>query len=209
MFLSYHQPGFLYGLGPGHDAREHHRHVQIGNKVQTGTQAYMLSMPDCVSSPLVYLTIGILPATAQHDLEIMGLLGQLGLCDQDNQNVREAIMHNLAFFDDKFAGWSGVARWTASQYGLPDPLQYLEHPWRPDRWRSHCCKVISEHWDLKLRSEAEAEPRSSSQYADLDSLSTTTPMRIWKQAGPDSLAVKHCKQQLSVGCFVEPMPHVN
>ena len=52
---------------------------------------HMLSMPDYVSSPLVYLTIGILPASGQRDLEIPGLHGQLGMCDQGNQNVRASI----------------------------------------------------------------------------------------------------------------------
>ena len=64
----------------------------------------------------------------------------------------------------------------------------MEHPWRADRWRSHCRAVISEYWDKKLK--AEARLRSSSQYADLESLSTTTPMRIWQQAGISSVAVK-------------------
>ena len=73
-------------------------------------------------------------------------------------------------------------------YGLPDPMQYLEHPLRPDRWRSHCRTVITEYWDTKLR--ADALPRSSSQYADIESLSTTVQMRIWQQAGLNSTAVK-------------------
>ena len=60
---------------------------------------HMLSMPDCVSSPLVYLTMGILPATAQRDLEILGLLGQLAMCEDDDQNVRKIINNNLAFFN--------------------------------------------------------------------------------------------------------------
>ena len=37
---------------------------------------------------------------------------------------------------------------------------------------------------------ADALPRSSSQYADIDSLSTSVPMRIWQQAGLNSTAVK-------------------
>ena len=81
-----------------------------------------------------------------------------------------------------------MVRKTAEVYGLPDPLQYLQHPWRPDRWRSHCRTAITEHWDQKLK--AEAEPRSSSEYVDLSSLSTTTPMRIWQQAGLSSNDVK-------------------
>jgi hypothetical protein len=118
----------------------------------------------------------------------MGLLGQLALCDEENQNVQRSVVNNLAFFDEKFAGWSGVARRTAAVYGLPDPMQYLEHPWRPDRWRSHCRTVISDYWDEKLR--ADARPRSSSLFADVDSLSTTVPMRIWQQAGINSVSAK-------------------
>ena len=185
MFISYHQPSFLYGLDTMHlNATDL---VALECKYRKVLK-HMMSMPDCVSTPMVYLTIGILPATAQRDLEIMGLLGQLGLCDDENQNVRRSIVSNLAFFDDKFAGWSGVVRRTAAVYGLPDPMQYLEHPWRPDRWRSHCRTVITEYWDTKLR--ADALPRSSSQYADIESLSTTVPMRIWQQAGLNSTAVK-------------------
>ena len=149
---------------------------------------HMMSMPDCVSSPMVYLTIGVLPAIAQRDLEIMGLLGQLALCDQGDQNVRDIIVNNLAFFNEKFAGWSGLVRTTAKMYGLPDPSQYMEHPWRPDRWRSHCRTVIAEYWDKKLR--AEAKQKSSSQFADLESLSTSAPMRIWQQAGLSAVAAK-------------------
>ena len=137
---------------------------------------------------MVYLTIGILPATAQRDLEIMGLLGQLALCDRGDQNVRDIIVNNLAFFNEKFAGWSGLVRTTANKYGLPDPLQYMEHPWRPDRWRSHCKTVIADYWDKKLR--AEAKQKTSSLYADLESLSTSAPMRIWQQAGLSAIAAK-------------------
>ena len=39
--------------------------------------------------------------------------------------------------------------------------------------------------------KAEAEPRSSAEYVDLSSLSTTTPMRICQQAGLSSYDVKY------------------
>ena len=50
----------------------------------------------------MYLSVGVLPATAQRDLEILGCLGQLALSDMDDQNVRKIILHNLTFFDDNF-----------------------------------------------------------------------------------------------------------
>ena len=63
----------------------------------------MMSMPDCTPSALVYLAIGILPAEAQRDLEILSLLGQLAMADEEIQNVLLLIKHNLAFFDGGFA----------------------------------------------------------------------------------------------------------
>ena len=153
----------------------------------------MLSMPDCMASALVYLTMGVLPATAQRDLEILGLLGQLALCDQDDQNVRKIVQHNLTFFDDKFGGWSGLVRQKAAMYGLPDPLQYMGHPWRSDRWRSQSREVIVNYWDNKLKSDLrteDGEEKSSSIFVDSASLTTSTPMPIWQQAGLDSISVK-------------------
>ena len=82
----------------------------------------MISLPDCVATPLVYLTIGVLPVEAQRDLEILGLLGQLAFCDSDDQNVTSVISYNLAFFDEKFGGWSGLIRKTAREYGSPPVL---------------------------------------------------------------------------------------
>ena len=125
MFLSYHQPSYLYDTMPINTtdmARLETKYRQVLKN--------MLSMPDCVSSAL-----GVLPATAQRYVEILGLLGQLALCDEEKQNIRLIVQHNLAFFDDKFGGCSGLVRNTAAVYGLPDPLQYMGLPWRSDRWR--------------------------------------------------------------------------
>ena len=145
-------------------------------------------MPDCTPSALVYLCIGILPAEAQRDLEILSLLGQLAMADQEIQNVLLFINHNLAFFDGGFAGWSGLVRRTADKYGLPDPLLYLQHPWRPDRWRSHCQTTITKQWNHQLKEET--KPKTASLYVDLESLSISTPMRVWQQAGLNSAGAK-------------------
>ena len=117
MFISYHQPSILYGLDTMHLNATDLIKLEYRKVLKN-----MMSMPGCVSSPLVYLSIGILPDTAQHDLEIMGLLGQLALCDEENQNVQRSIVNSLTLFDEKFAGWSGVVRRTAAVYGLPRTL---------------------------------------------------------------------------------------
>ena len=190
MFLSYHQPSFLYGLDT--------MPISVTDMARLETKyrqvlKNMMSMPDGISSPLVYLTMGILPATAQRDLEIMGLMGQLALCQDDDQNVRKIVGHNLTFFDDKFGGWSGLVRKTAKLYDLPDPLLYMLNPWRPDRWRSHCREVITSYWDDKLKNQLkndDGSEKSLSIYVDLESVTTSMPMRIWQHAGLNAHSVK-------------------
>ena len=172
-FLSYHQSSFLYGLDTMNInttdlARLETKYRQVLKN--------MLSLPVFAPSALVYLSVGVLPATAQRDLEILGCLGQLALSDMDDQNGRKIILHNLTFFDDNFGGWSGLARKTALQYGLPDPLQYMQHPWRADRWREHCKHRITVHWEEKLKSELfndEGEEKASSLFVDVENLSLT------------------------------------
>ena len=110
----------------------------------------MLSLPDCTVSASVYLCIGVLPAEAQRDLEIIGLLGQLAMCDEEAQNIRAVMEHSLSFYGINFSGWSGLARRTCLFYGLPDPLLYLLNPCRADRWRDHCNKVVTSYWENKL-----------------------------------------------------------
>ena len=55
----------------------------------------MMSLPDCISSAAVYLSIGLLPASAQRDVDILGLLRQLALCDPETQKVRTVVEHTL------------------------------------------------------------------------------------------------------------------
>ena len=74
----------------------------------------MLSLPDCTTSAAVYLNVGILPATAHCDIEILVLLGQLAVCDGEAQDVRKIIENTVTFYGINFTGWSSLARiiWT-------------------------------------------------------------------------------------------------
>ena len=148
----------------------------------------MLSLPYCTASPAVYLCVGVLPAEAQRDLEILGLLGQLAMCNQDAQNIRQIIEHSLTFYDVNFSGWSGLVRRTCLKYGLPDPLQYLQYPWRADRWRQHCKSTIQQYWEEKFKHIATNSP--SLQFVDVESASLSIPMRVWQMAGLSSVSVR-------------------
>ena len=98
------------------------------------------------------------------------------------------IKNTLTFYGINFTGWSGLVRRTCLQYNLPDPLQYLQYPWRPDRWRAHCKQVVQKFWDRKLINIAEDMPTLI--YMDTEYISTSVPMRIWQLAGLCSDSVR-------------------
>ena len=100
----------------------------------------------------------------------------------------DIIYNNLAFYDSQFGGWSGLVRLTASKYGLPDPAQYMQSPWRPDRWRTYCQDKVAAHWDAKLKEEAES--KLSLFRMDICSLSITKPAKIWSMAGLNAKEIK-------------------
>ena len=181
MFIAYFQPSFLYGLDT--------LHINKGDmeRLETSYRSvikHMLAVPENTASCIIYLVSGIFPAEAQRDLEILGLLGQIAMCPGDLQNVTDIINHNLVFYDGEFGGWSGLARKTALKYNLPDPAQYMQHPWRPDRWRAHCQTIIAGVWDNKLKQEA--ENKKSLFLLDISSLSILKPAKIWSMAGLDA-----------------------
>ena len=59
---------------------------------------------DSVVSLAVYLSTGIFPAEAQHDLDIVGLFGQLAVCSDDLQKIKNIIEVNLTFYSVVFRG---------------------------------------------------------------------------------------------------------
>ena len=107
MFVSYHQPSFLYGTDTVCINESDIERLEIKYRK---VLKCMLSLPDCTSSAAVYLCIGVLPASAQRDVEILGLLGQPGVCDQEAQDVRHVIENGLTFYGINFSGWSGLIR---------------------------------------------------------------------------------------------------
>ena len=184
-FVSYHQPTFLYGTDTmSINITDFER---LETKYRKSLKC-MMSLPDCTPSAAVYLCMGILPASAQRDVEILGLLGQLAMCDGEAQNIRDVMENTLTFYGINFSGWSGLARRTCLKYNLPDPLQYLQHPWRPDRWRAHCKQVVQTFWDRKLIGIVKDMPTLS--YMDSDYVTTSVPMRLWQLAGLCSDSVR-------------------
>ena len=183
MFISYHQPSFLYGTDTMHLNTTDMERIEVKYRKMLKC---MLSLPDCTTSAAVYLNIGVMPASAQRDVEILGLLGQLALCDSEAQNIKLVIINTLTFYGMDFTGWSSLVRKTCLKYGLPDPLQYIEYPWRPDRWRDHCKRTVKDYWEKQLLQTV----GKSLKYVDLDYSNLQIPMRLWQMAGLCSDSVR-------------------
>jgi hypothetical protein len=123
VFMSYHQPIFLYGTDTMVVNKTDLARLEISYRT---TLKKMMSLPDYVATPAVYLSIGVFPAEAQRDLEILGLMGQLAVCPTELQNIKQIIEHNLTFYTDGFHGWSSMMRTVCRKYDLPDPLLYFK-----------------------------------------------------------------------------------
>ena len=178
MFLSYYQPSFLYGTDT---MTLNQGDIDCLEIKYRKTLKCLLSLPDCTVSAAVYLCMGVLPAQAQRDVDILALYGQLAMCDQEAQTIRKIVEHSLTFYGVNFPGWSGLVRRTCLFYGLPDPLLYLQNPWRPDRWRNHCKKIVVGYWETMFIRTVEDTP--TLQYMDTSVASLTIPMRGWQLAG--------------------------
>ena len=70
----------------------------------------MQSLSPSTPTPAVYLMMAVLPAAAERDIQILRLLGQLAICDRDQQPVSTSLENNLGEEDINFVGWSGLAR---------------------------------------------------------------------------------------------------
>ena len=135
MFNSYHQPSFIYGTDTMSVNLTDLERLEVKYRQVLRN---MLSLPIYTNTAVIYLSIGVLPAAAQRDIEILGLFGQLAMCEDDKQTVRRIIANSLTYYDLNFNGWSGLVRKTCLCYDLPDPIQIMQYPWRPDRWRQFC-----------------------------------------------------------------------
>ena len=151
MFNSYHQPSFIYGTDTMSINETDLERLEIKYR---DVLRHMLSLPRYTKSSLIYLSIGVLPARGQRDLEILGVFGQLAICGDDMQNIRKVIQNSLTFYDISFNGWSALVRKTCLRYDLPDPLQIMMYPWRPDRWRMYCKEKIILFWESLLRKKS-------------------------------------------------------
>ena len=87
-----------------------------------------MSLPYSTPSAAVYLSMGVLPAAGQPDLETLALFGQFVVCIDEAQHVRPVVKNTLTFYDINFGGWGGLVRGMCITYNLPDPCSTCSIP---------------------------------------------------------------------------------
>ena len=94
-----------------------------------------------------------------------------------------------------------MVRKTCLKYGLPDPLDYIQYPWRPDRWRTMCKQTVQNYWEKEFLQVVEKS--DVLKYVDTDYASLSIPMRVWQMAGLCSDSVKQATVQhwMMVGVY--------
>ena len=148
----------------------------------------MQSLPPSTPTALVYLMMGVLPAVAERDIQIMRLVGQLAICDRELQSVSDILQNNLIEENIDFPGWSGLARRTAALYNLTDPLEIFQNPWESDRWSKHAKTEVLKYWTTLLKESAASYP--SLNILDTSRLSLTSPHPMWIAAGSNPVSVR-------------------
>ena len=109
---------------------------------------------------------------------------------RDLQSVSDIIEDGLTRFDINFPGWSGLVRKTSAIYGLDDPLELMQQPWRSDRWRLHCKNVITKYWIDLLHEDCQrfSGPDSTLDLFDVTHLTLESPHPVWVAAMCDSIS---------------------
>ena len=151
----------------------HHYHKLTHERLQRLFPA----TPECV----VMFLAGSLPATAILHLRMLGLLGMIARLGPSNilhQHGRHILLSVSP--DSSSKSWFLSLRLLANQYNLPDPLLTLQSPPTKSKWKSLCKSRVLDHYEQKLR--AEAEHLDSLLYFKPGFMSLNSPHPIWTSA---------------------------
>ena len=132
--------------------------------------------PDSV----VYFLAGSLPGIALLHLKQLGLFGMLA------RQGRESILVSLGIQALQYKGkgssrsWFSQLRSITQQYGLKDPLLYLQSPQTKLTWKNECKAKVISWWETKLRGEADL--LTSLTYFHPSFMSLAKPHPVWTLA---------------------------
>ena len=130
----------------------------------------LMKLPERTSDCVVYFLAGSLPLTALLHLRQLSLFNMI-------THLSCNPLHSLAFdflvrAKPSAKSWFQMIRALTIQYGLPHPLDLLEAPVRPQKFKSLCKLKVKEFWRIQLTNDA---MMSSLRFLKSEFLSLTYP----------------------------------
>ena len=113
----------------------------------------VLSLPDTVADPAVYVLTGTIPIEAVVQKRALTLLGSI--CRLDGDSVEKQLARrqpSIKIFSSH--SWYIVIRKFLIKYDLPHPLDLLDDPPTKTRWKATVNKCVNEYWCSTIREKA-------------------------------------------------------
>ena len=142
--------------------------------------------------PLVYFVAGSLPATAILHLKQISLF--LMICRLPGDPLNLHAQQVLLTSPSTGHSWFIQVRNLLLIYQLPHPLQLLASPPQKEPFKRLVKAKVTDHWEVRLRSEAAFLPSLEYFLPQFHSLSTTHP--LWTSAGCKPYEVSKARIQL-------------
>jgi len=154
LFKVYILPVLLYGLELILPSKKLCNKLEIFHKK---TLKQILSLPDTVADPTVYILTGLLPIEAVIDLKVLGFFNNL--CRQSEDSLEKRILiRQLTVTSDKSHSWARQIPPLLAKYGLGNAFSYIDHPVAKDHWKQSVHTTVESYWKNLVVSQAELYP---------------------------------------------------
>ena len=166
--------------------------IRILDQQYKRTLQSLLKLPVSSSASLVYFASGSLPGTAILHLRQLSLFGMISRLPGDPLNLHAQQV--LLTSPSTGHSWFIQVRNLLLIYQLPHPLQLLASPPQKEPFKNLVKAEVTDHWEVRLRSEAAFLPSLEYFLPQFHSLSTTHP--LWTSAGCKPYEVSKARIQL-------------
>lgn len=113
----------------------------------------LLSLPQTVANPAIYIISGMLPIEAQVDIKILSFYGNI--TRQEKVSIEwQLAERQLNFKALNSNSWFSHLRRIFLKYNLTDPIQYLHNPTSKYQWKKQIFAKVKKYWTSKILEQA-------------------------------------------------------
>lgn len=155
-------------------------------------------LPQSTAAPGILLLIGAIPLSAQVHRKILCMY--ISILQQPSSLEYEVLYRQLCVKNMSSKSWVTGLRKLLYMYNLPSPIQLLEHPPEPSKWKRRVKSEISKYWQSVLQERA--REMTSLKHLNVDKCQIGTSHPVWL-CGDDPLQVTkaHTKALLLLGRY--------